>query len=156
MSKHLLYTRADGGLSVFSAAPDARLDGETAEECLARLMPLVVPADASSSRIVDATDLPADATFRDAWRDDGVSVQVDMEQAREIHMGRIRKSRNTALQALDVDYMRALEQGDATAQQAIATEKQRLRDIPETFDITVHETPEALADAWPAGLTQAP
>jgi hypothetical protein len=119
-------------------------------------VPLVVPADASSSRIVDATDLPADATFRDAWRDDGVSVQVDMEQAREIHLGRIRKSRNAALQGLDVDYMRALEQGDATAQQAIATEKQRLRDIPETFDITVHETPEALADAWPAGLTQAP
>lgn len=152
MSKRLLFTRADGGLSVFAAAPDTRLDGETEEECLVRLMPMVVPADAAAPRIVDIGDLPSGTGFRDAWRDNGVSVQVDMERAREMHMDRIRKSRDTALKALDIDYMRTLEQGDTAAQQAIASEKQRLRDIPETFDLGVHATPESLAAAWPDGL----
>jgi hypothetical protein len=41
--------------------------------------------------------------------------------------------------------MRAVEAGDTSAQATIATEKQVLRDIPATFDITTDAgTPELL------------
>ena len=113
-------------------------------------------------RECDDTDLPADRadrnlgnpTFRDAWEDTGTAVQTNMPKARLIHMGRIRSERDAALSALDVPFMRAVEAGDAAAQQRIAAEKQALRDIPQTFDLDGCATPEALGAAWPDGLAR--
>ena len=51
----------------------------------------------------------------------------------------------------DTTFMRALEAGDASAQAVISTEKQTLRDIPQTFDLTT-DTPEELKNKWPEGL----
>ena len=46
--------------------------------------------------------------------------------------------------------MKALEADDGSST-AIAAEKQVLRDIPQTFDLTT-DTPEELKDKWPKGL----
>ena len=46
--------------------------------------------------------------------------------------------------------MKALEADDGSST-AIATEKQALRDIPQTFDLTT-DTPEELKEKWPEGL----
>ena len=68
-------------------------------------------------------------------------------------MDAIRVVRNTELVAKDIVFMRAVEAGDASAQSTIATEKQTLRDIPATFDITTGvDTPEKLKAKWPAEL----
>jgi len=80
-------------------------------------------------------------------------VNVNMPKARVIHMDAIRKSRNAELAARDITWMKAVEAGDTDAQATIATEKQTLRDLPATFDITTDvDTPEKLLAKWPTEL----
>ena len=80
-------------------------------------------------------------------------VSVNMTRARAIHLTEIRRVRNEELVKLDVPFMRAVEAGDTSAQAAVATKKQVLRDIPATFDITTGiTTPELLKAKWPAEL----
>ena len=80
-------------------------------------------------------------------------INVNMTKARVIHMDKIRLVRNKELAAKDITFMRAVEAGDTDAQATIATEKQVLRDIPSTFDITTDvDTPEKLKAKWPTEL----
>jgi len=80
-------------------------------------------------------------------------INVNMTKARVIHMDAIRVVRNAELAAKDITFMRAVEAGDTSAQATIATEKQALRDIPQTFDLTTdNDTPEELKQKWPEGL----
>jgi hypothetical protein len=78
-------------------------------------------------------------------------INVDMTKARAIHLTEIRRVRNEELVAKDITFMRAVEAGDTSAQSTIATEKQVLRDIPQTFDLTT-DTPEQLKALWPTEL----
>ena len=64
-------------------------------------------------------------------------VNVNMSKARAIHLAEIRRVRNEELVKKDVPFMRAVEAGDTSAQATIGTEKQTLRDLPATFDITI-------------------
>ena len=80
-------------------------------------------------------------------------INVNMTKARAIHMDAIRVVRNAELAAKDITFMRAVEAGDTDAQATIGTEKQVLRDIPATFDITTDvDTPEKLKAKWPTEL----
>ena len=84
---------------------------------------------------------------------DGVNLYIDMERARAIQMADIRVVRNAELAAKDITFIRAIEAGDTDAQATIATEKQVLRDIPQTFDLTTdNNTPKELKEKWPEGL----
>ena len=78
-------------------------------------------------------------------------INVNMTKARAIHLEEIRRVRNAELAAKDITFMRAVEAGDTDAQATIATEKQALRDIPQTFDLTT-DTPEQLKAKWPSEL----
>ena len=77
-------------------------------------------------------------------------IVVNMSKARGIHMDKIRAVRNKELAKKDIEFMKALEADDGS-HKAIAVEKQVLRDIPQTFDLTT-ETPEELKNKWPEGL----
>ena len=80
-------------------------------------------------------------------------INVNMGKARTIHMNNIRVIRDRELAAKDITFMRAVEDGNADAQATIKNEKQNLRDIPQTFDITTGvDTPEQLKEKWPDGL----
>ena len=80
-------------------------------------------------------------------------VNVNMTKARVIHLAEIRRVRNEELAAKDITFMRAVEAGDTDAQATIGTEKQVLRDIPATFNITTGvTTPAQLKARWPAEL----
>ena len=80
-------------------------------------------------------------------------INVNMANARIIHMNTIRVVRDRELAAKDILYQRADEAGDTAGKSAIATDKQSLRDIPQTFDITTGvDTPEQLKAKWPDGL----
>ena len=59
-------------------------------------------------------------------------MQVNFTKAQEITKERLRVDRKPLLEAQDILYMRAQEAGSDTS--AIATEKQRLRDITEQVD----------------------
>ena len=75
-----------------------------------------------------------------------------MSDARGIHMDDIRVDRDKKLTELDVTFMRAVEDDDSDAQDAASVEKQALRDIPETFDLSSASTPEQLTALWPEDL----
>ena len=80
-------------------------------------------------------------------------INVNMTKARAIHLAEIRRVRNEELAAKDIPWMKAVEAGDTDAQATIATEKQTLRDLPATFDITTDvDTPEKLKAKWPTEL----
>ena len=89
-----------------------------------------------------------------AWEmDTDGTPKVNMEKARVVHMDVIRVSRDAELVKKDVPFMRAVEAGDTDAQATIGAEKQVLRDIPATFDITTDvDTPEKLKAKWPTEL----
>lgn len=108
------------------------------------------PHECVSWRVVpnDVVDESTDRTFRNAWKDNGLSKpEVDMPKAREIHRERLRKLRAPILEDLDVDYIKADENGNAEHKQMIARRKQDLRDITQHASIDSATTPEELKQA---------
>ncbi len=103
----------------------------------------------------DAADytVPAERTFRNAWEADADAgvISVDMTTAKGIWRDKIRQARVNPLDALDTDYMKALETGADTTQ--IIADKQALRDAPSYASIDAATTPEELTAVQPAGLT---
>ena len=89
----------------------------------------------------DASSLtvPSDRTFRDAWKFNGNAVEIDMAAARVIHKDNLRAERAPRLEALDVDYMKALEAGSGA--EAIAAKKKALRDV--TADSKIADAADA-------------
>jgi hypothetical protein len=81
-------------------------------------------------------------------------IRVNMDKAREIKKDMIRAERAPKLAALDVEFMRAVETGDADAQTTIAAKKQALRDATEDPVILNATTPEALKEATPSALVE--
>lgn len=57
--KRIIYPTAEGGVAVIVPAPDC---GLTLQEIATKDVPYGVPY-----KIVDAADIPADRTFRNAW-----------------------------------------------------------------------------------------
>lgn len=79
-------------------------------------------------------------------------ISIDMTKARQIKRDMIRSERAPMLATLDVQFMRAVETGDTAAQQAIAAEKQRLRDATKHPGIDAAQTPDELKDLNPLSV----
>ena len=99
-----------------------------------------------NGEIRDAASLtvPRDRAFRGAWQLNGAAVEIDMAAARGIHRDKLRAERAPRLSELDVDYMKALEESDTAAQQAIVAVKQALRDVTADARIEAAKTPEEM------------
>jgi hypothetical protein len=78
-----------------------------------------------------------------------MTVTVDMTKAREIWRNKIREARAEKLKALDVQYQRADEEGDADAKAAVVAKKKALRDAPADPAIDAATTVEELKKVWP-------
>lgn len=61
-----------------------------------------------------------------------MAIYIDIPKAKDIWKDKIREARKSALEKLDVDYMRANEAGTDTT--AIVADKQTLRDLPSQVD----------------------
>jgi hypothetical protein len=129
----------------------------------------VGPLAPTSWRFVanDYVDETTDRYFRNAWKDapGRTKPDVDMPKAREIHRTRLRRMRTPLLEALDVEYARAEEEGLAATtpehnvivvnlkkKQAIIARKQALRDITADPAIEAAQTPEELKAVIPEVL----
>jgi hypothetical protein len=88
--------------------------------------------------------------FRDAWRDDGTVISVDMPAARDIWRDKMRRARAPLLADLDVQFIRALEQGQPTG--PITAQKQALRDVTADPALEAAKTPDELRAVWPIAL----
>ena len=93
-------------------------------------------------REASSLNVPTDRTFRGAWQFNGDAVDVDMTAALVIHKDNLRAERKPRLDALDVEYMKALEAG--TGADAIAAQKATLRDITDDARLAAATTPDEL------------
>lgn len=147
MPKRIVYKNEEGKVCVVIPAPNCPL---TVEEIAAKDVPI-----GRSFQIVDDADVPADRTFRDAWDLDAKgAVVVDMPKARELHKASLRRLRTPKLGALDVDFMRAVEEGNAARQQELRAAKDALRDLTDDPIIEAAKTPEELKQAIPDVLRE--
>jgi len=80
-------------------------------------------------------------------------ITINLDKAKEIQKNRWRTARKPILEKLDTQFMRAVETGDTSKQQQIATQKQALRDVT-TTDLSSVTTPEELKNVWPDILSQ--
>jgi hypothetical protein len=181
MAKLITWVDLQGRYRVISPAYNDRLRpaGETEAQCLERVWARVVavggygiPLDhpyhyvedsAQRAKVVECCGSDfryagkPDADGRrggesGAWEmDTDGTPKVNMAKARGVHMDTIRVVRDAELVKKDLVSLRAIEAGDTSAQATIATEKQVLRDIPQTFDLTT-DTPEELKAKWPSEL----
>jgi hypothetical protein len=69
-----------------------------------------------------------------------MAITINLTKAKDITKDRLRADRAPLLQSLDVQFQRALETGENTAE--IVAEKQRLRDITQLADAAT--TPDEL------------
>ena len=79
-------------------------------------------------------------------------IKVNMTKALEIKKDMIRAERQPKLEALDVEFMRAVEQNDTAKQAEITLKKQALRDATDDPILSKAKTPEELKKATPAAL----
>lgn len=73
-----------------------------------------------------------------------MAIYIDIPKAKNIWKNKIRKSRETALAKLDVDYMKAQEQGNDTT--SIVADKNTLRDLPSQVDTAT--TVDDIKSVW--------
>ena len=71
-------------------------------------------------------------------------ITIDITKAKDIWKDKIRVARKSALEKLDVDYMRANEAGTDTT--AIVADKQTLRDLPSQVDTAT--TTDEIKAVW--------
>jgi hypothetical protein len=119
MSKAIIFTNNNGGVSV--CIPTGEIPIEKVQE----------KDTPTNSIIVDVSSLPNNDFF-DAWELDGETVTTNLDKAKAITKDRLRAERTPLLQAQDVAFQRAIEEGADTL--AIVAEKQRLRDITNLAD----------------------
>ena len=80
-------------------------------------------------------------------------ITINLDKAKEIQKNRWRTARKPILEKLDTQFMRAVETGDTSKQQQIATQKQALRDVT-TTDLSSVTNTEELKNVWPDILSQ--
>lgn len=73
-----------------------------------------------------------------------MAITINITKAKDIWKNKIREARVSALEKLDVDYMKALELNSSTTQ--IVTDKQILRDLPSQVDSQT--TLEGIKSVW--------
>jgi hypothetical protein len=96
-------------------------------------------------KIVGGVDIDND--YFNAYEFDAeLGAKVNIEKAKAIHLDKFREARIYILAKLDLDYMRADEQGDLELKKEIASKKQVLRDITKT---ELPDTLEGIKNTWP-------
>lgn len=122
MTQVIIFTNDNGGVS--TCIP-------TGEISIEAVMEKDVPKG-RNARIINASDMPRDTDFYDAFELTPTEIVVNFAKAQEITKNRLRAERTPLLAAQDVLFQRALESGADTS--AIVAEKNRLRDITKLAD----------------------
>jgi hypothetical protein len=104
----------------------------------------------------DYIDDNTDHTYRNAWKHAPGQVKPDHDigKARDIHRDKIRRERLRELDALDIEYLAADEDGDQPRKRTIAARKKKLRDATAHPAIDAATTLEALKALTLAELTK--
>ena len=136
---HIVYKRLDGTIAVTYNVPQEGIDIAVSNAYAAW-------NDIVSHRITEE-ELPVhplaengSSYFRDAWVDVDGKIQVDRQKAEEVQMNYIRAARDKKLAELDIKTMQGID---------VQAEKQILRDIPQTFNLSDAVSLEDLKNKYP-------
>lgn len=150
----LVHSRADGGVSSFALAmhfatyQEERLayeewardnveDGQTWE-----VVPLTLLREQEANL--------GGMYFWNAFNHSPGGYGIRMDFARAIFRHHIREVRKPLLEALDIEFIRAQEDGNDTAD--IVRRKRALRDLPQAAGIAAATTAQELLALWPTDL----
>jgi len=100
-------------------------------------------------KIVDSVDIDNDYFNAYEFNEES-GAEVNIAKAKAIHLNKFREARKPKLEALDIAFMKAVEQADTAKQAEIAAQKQALRDV--TLTPLLDTLPEMKA-TWPEILT---
>lgn len=95
MNQRIVYTNQDGLISIIVPSPFC---GLTLEQIAAKDVPPGVTYE-----VVDASVIPADRTFRNAWERAGAAVSVSLPKAKGIAHDKRRAKRAAELAPLDIE-----------------------------------------------------
>ena len=112
----------------------------------------IIDKDGNTIDRSDASSIPADRHFRNAWSLSGTVISEDMTEAKNLFKEKIREVRAPLLEAEDVAFMKAMEADDASAKTAAVNKKTALRDAPAASAITNASTIDELKAAWDTDL----
>ena len=112
----------------------------------------IIDKNGGSIQKSTVSSMPSNRHFRNAWTLSGNVISEDLATAKIIFKDKIRDVRKPLLEAQDVLYMKAIEDGDSSAQSTVATKKKELRDAPAASAITNADTIAKLKAAWNTSL----
>ena len=79
-------------------------------------------------------------------------IGVNIPKAKELQKERFRQVRKPLLEALDIDYQRADEAGDASKKTEVATKKQALRDVTNSTALNDATSEAEVRAVWEASV----
>ena len=86
--------------------------------------------------------------FREAWVINGDVISEDLVTAKTLFKDKIREVRKPLLELEDVNYMKALEDGNTAKAKEIADKKKVLRDLPADTKIDSAKDIDELKKTW--------
>ena len=156
----IVFELPDGSVRYATCPSQNKKPGETKSQWLLRVFNKTItsnPEYTGAKRILNhimpdgkplvpgQNDHPVEHAFPGTWRHlGGGNIRIDMPSARVIKMDQIRRARDSYFPPLDAEWMKAMGQGDAAMSVRIETQRQHLRDIPQTVGLEAISTPEAL------------
>jgi hypothetical protein len=151
----IIYEQENGHVAICTPVIDS---GLTVEQIAQKDVP-----ENSRRRICETTSIPQNSVFFGAWIYDesveGSPISIDVSHTHEIWKEEWRQARKPILARLDVEWMRALEQGNTSLSQDLADKKQTLRDVTLTQlptreeGETVDQFSSRIKAIWPECLT---
>jgi len=114
----VIIYKTETGIAIISPTPKIDVN-----DCL-----LAIPKGAEY-KIVDASELPKDRTFRNAW---GYDLKEDIEKSKEIWKDKLRAEREIAFKINDDKRKVAIRRGESVEE--IDKEAERLCNVPQLVD----------------------
>jgi len=143
MAVRIVFTRADGGLSVVTPVR-ARREGETVPQYLNAIITRAMPAGGTNPRVIDSADLPAQLGLRAAWQDTGAEVIVHLPGARVVRLAALAARRREVLRDLTEAREAAADRGQAVLAAQLLARRTALRDYDLAADLAALGTAAAI------------
>ena len=151
--KVIIYKNNDNRLSVINPCYKDDMTNQEKDEYVIFIQNKDVPKNIDNSAIpswiIDSDDLRDIRNIRNAWNvNDSGQIYFNRDKAIEIKKEQFRNLRKPLLEKLDVEFMRALENGDTSSIPIITQKKSDLRDIT-SVDFNSYDTPKKLHEFIP-------
>lgn len=153
--KTIIYSKPSG--MVVEVVPALNVNDPpefTEDDAVSRALTKLDLRAATNVAIVERSTLPADRTFRSAWRWDGVEMTIDLTVAREKQARRIVQAIETELSKLKTKELVARALGNATTAAQAVARRQALDATDVAAPLISAADADAIKAVWPTGLAR--